>query len=147
MKTTLTLTQGNAYTHTIAVDVNESVTLTFGQLLGHLTHKFFRSTMAMRHSGNKGFSFNNTFDFTIECNGHKVSTLELDETLRAKVRMSNTKDGQKRFTRLMCGMLFSAFGDDYANVSFDDVSDIEYTMDTFQSEVRLFLDTQVSDIF
>ena len=93
MKTTLTLTQGNAYTHTIAVEVNESVTLTFGQLLGHLTHKFFRSTMAMRHSNNKGFSFNNPFDFIIECNGHKVSTLELDETLRAKVRMSNTKDG------------------------------------------------------
>ena len=147
MKTTLTLNQGTSYSHTISVNVNENVTLTFGQLLGHLTHKFFRSTMAMRHSGNKGFSFNNPFDFTIETNGLRVSTLELNESLRAKVRMSNTSDGQKRFTRLMCGMLFSAFGDDYANVSFEDISDIEYTMDIFEKEVRQFLDMPISDIF
>lgn len=146
MKTTLTLTQGNEYSHTIAVNVNENVSLSFGQLLGHLTHKFFRSVMAMRHSGNQGFSFNNPFDFTIESNGFKVSTLELDQSLRAKVRMSNTADGQKRFTRLMCGMLFSAFGDDYSIVCFDDVMDVEYTMDTLDAEIRLFLDTQVKDI-
>jgi hypothetical protein len=147
MKTTFTLTQGNQFSHQIVCTLNENVSLTFGQMLGHFTHKFFRSVMAMRHSGNKGFSFNSPFDFTIECNGHRVSTLELEETLRAKVRMSNTKEGQKRFTKLMCAMLFSAFGDNYAIVSFDDISDVEYTMDVFESEVRLFLDTQVLEIF
>jgi len=148
MKTTLTLNQGTHYTHTISVTLNENVSLTFGQLLGHLTHKFFRSTMAMRHSGNKGFSFNNPFDFTIECNGMRVSTLQLDEMLRAKVRMSNTKDGQKRFTRLMCGMLFSAFDDnEFKEVCFSDVMDVEYTSESLEIEIRNFLDTDVKDIF
>jgi hypothetical protein len=147
MKATFTLTQGNEFSHQIVCTLNENVSLTFGQMLGHFTFKFFRSVMAMRYSGNKGFSFNNCFDFIIECNGQKVSTLELGEKLRAKVRMSNTKEGQQRFTKLMCGMLFNALSDDMKDVVFNDINDVYYLMDTFEKEVRLFLDTEVSDIF
>ena len=151
---TLTLTQVNAkqlanveYQHTISVKFNPQMSLTFGQLVGQLNFKFFKSVMAMRHSGNKGFSFNNPFHFTIESDGHTLcDTLQLEETLKAKVRMANTIEGQKRFARLMGGMLYSAFGDDFHYSNFDDYENTTYVNDDHAKAIRQFMDTQVVDI-
>jgi hypothetical protein len=151
---TLTLTQVNRidanvteYQHTINVKLNTEVSVTFGQLIGQLNFKFFKSVMAMRHSGNKGFSFNNLFHFQIDADGHTLcNTLTLDETLKAKVRMANTIDGQKRFARLMAGMLYSAFGDDFHYSAFGDYEDTTYIGSDHAQSIRMFMDTEVCDI-
>lgn len=151
---TLTLTQVNAkqlanveYQHTITMKFNPNMTLTFGQLVGQLNFKFFKSVMAMRHSGNKGFSFNNPFHFEIKADGHTLcNTIELSEDLKAKVRMSNTIEGQKRFARLMGGMLYSAFGDDFHYSNFGDYEDTTYVNSDHCKAIRQFMDTQVVDI-
>ena len=153
MKISLTLNQTDRltnqviYSHTINVNVNTSVAVTFGQLVGQLNFKFFKSTMAMRHSGNKGFSFNNPFHFRIEANGHTIcDTLELSEDLQAKVRMSNTIDGQKRFARLMMGMLYSAFGEDFEFTNFGDYEETTYISTDHAQCIRKFADMQVTEI-
>ena len=143
----LTLSQGQEYTHTISVNINEKASITFGQLLGQLNFKFFRSVAAMRFAGNKGFSFNNPFHFAIETNGVKLcDTITLDEQYQAKVRMSNTKHGQKRFALLMVGMLYTAMGEDVQTTTFGDVLDTTYTMSDEATAIRTFLDTPISEI-
>lgn len=143
----LTLSQGLEYTHTISVNINENASITFGQLLGQLNFKFFRSVAAMRFAGNKGFSFNNPFHFAIETNGMKLcDTITLDEEYKAKVRMSNTKHGQKRFALLMVGMLYTAMGEDVQSTTFGDVLDTTYTMSDEATAIRTFLDTPISEI-
>lgn len=143
----LTLSQGQEYTHTINVNVNGKTNLTFGQLLGQLNFKFFRSVAAMRYAGNKGFSFNNPFHFAIETNGVKLcDTITLPQEQKAKVRMSNTQEGQKRFARLMVGMLYSALGEDVQSTTFGDVLDTTYTMSDEATAIRTFLDTPISEI-
>ena len=145
-KVTLTLAQGQEYSHTIAVNLADA-NLKVGQLLGHLVFKFFRSTMVMRQCGNKGFSFNNSFSFSIAVDGQVIAnTITLDETLQAKVRMSNTIDGQKRFARLMMGMLYTAFGDDFQTSTFDDYENTTYVSEDHAKCIRLFADTQLTDI-
>jgi hypothetical protein len=153
MKIALTLNQTDRltnqviYSHTINVSVNESIQVTFGQLVGQLNFKFFKSTMAMRHSGNKGFSFNNPFHFRIDANGHTIcDTLELEEQYQAKVRMANTIDGQKRFARLMMGMLYSAFGEDFEFTNFGDYEETTYVSTDHAQSIRKFADLQVVDI-
>jgi hypothetical protein len=151
MKISLTLNQTNnntiVYSHTIQVNLNTSVAVSFGQLVGQLNFKFFKSVMAMRHSGNKGFSFNNPFHFRIEANGHTIcDTLELSEDLQAKVRMSNTIDGQKRFARLMMGMMYSAFGEDFEFTNFGDYEDTTYISSDHAQCIRKFADMQVTEI-
>jgi len=143
----MTLSQGSEYSHTISVNFNDKIKCTFGLLLGQLTFKFFRSVAAMRFAGNKGFSFNNPFHFAIETNGVTLcDTITLSEEQKAKVRMSNTKDGQKRFARLMCGMLYSAMGDGVIDTTFNDVLDTTYTLEDEAIAIRKFLDTEVVDI-
>jgi hypothetical protein len=135
------------YSHKIVVNFNPNATMTFGQLVGQLNFKFFKSVMAMRHSGNKGFSFNNPFHFRIESEGHILcDTLTLDEDQKAKVRMSNTIDGQKRFARLMMGMLYTAFGEDFQTSNFDDYENTTYVSEDHAKCIRLFADTQLTDI-
>ena len=143
----LTLTQGEEYTHTINVNVNGKTQITFGQLLGQLNFKFFRSVAAMRYAGNKGFSFNNPFHFAIESNGVKLcDTITLPQEQKAKVRMSNTQEGQKRFARLMVGMLYSAMGEDVQTTKFGDVLETTYTMGDEAAAIRTFLDTPISEL-
>lgn len=143
----LTLTQGQEYTHTINVNVNNESKVTMGQLLGQLNFKFFRGVMAMRYSGNKGFSFNNPFHFAIECNNVQLcDTITLDVLQQAKVRMSSTIEGQKRFAKLMVGMLYSAIGEDFQSTNFGDVLETTYTMSDEAQSIRTFLDTPLSEI-
>ena len=147
-KVTLTLAQGQEYSHTIALNLADA-NLKVGQLLGHLVFKFFRSTMVMRQCGNKGFSFNNSFSFSIAVDGQVIAnTITLDETLQAKVRMSNTADGQKRFTTLMVGMLYVALENriDGELDFFHDVLETSYIPTDLQSDIRFFLDMKVGDI-
>ncbi len=150
---TLTLNQVSkvdstiVYSHTIRVHLNESVTMSFGQLVGQLNYKFFKSTMAMRHSGNKGFSFNNPFHFAIAVDGVTLcDTLTLDQELQAKVRMANTIDGQKRFARLMMGMLYSLISEDLDFGTFADWDNTTYVMHDHETCIRQFADTQVVDL-
>jgi hypothetical protein len=150
---TLTLNQVSkvdstiVYSHTIRVHLNESVKLTFGQLVGQLNYKFFKSTMAMRHSGNKGFSFNNPFHFEIAVDGVTFcDTLTLDQELQAKVRMANTIDGQKRFARLMMGMLYSLISEDLDFGTYADWDNTTYVMSDHNECIRAFADTQVVDL-
>lgn len=159
MQITFTLKQGNVYSHTIALNVNESTTLKVGQVLGNVVFKFFRSTMAIRKCGNKGFSFNNPFDFTLHIDGvtlcdtakRKIDedkdgeSIKYEETIVSKCRMSNKADGQRRFTKLLASMLFSSLDDTYKSVHFEDVMNTIYTSDNLDVEVREFLDSPIEN--
>lgn len=157
MQITFTLSQGNVYSHTIALNVNESTTLKVGQVLGNVVFKFFRSTMAIRKCGNKGFSFNNPFDFTLHIDGNTLcdtakrrtddseETIQCEETIVSKCRMSNKADGQRRFTKLLASMLFSSLDDTYKSVHFEDVLNTIYTTDNLDAEVREFLDSPIDN--
>ena len=154
MKTTFTLTQGNEFSHTIAVELNPSFTCTFGQLVGQIVFKFFRSAILIRKCGNKGFSFNKSFDFILEVEGNRLcdtianpmnKDMDVTEEIKSKARMSNTKDGQQRFVKLLCAMLYASLDDTYKASNFGDIYDVCYTSENSESEIREFLDTQVVD--
>lgn len=146
MQITFTLNQGNVYSHTIALNVTESNHLKVGQVLGNVVFKFFRSTMAIRKCGNKGFSFNNPFDFTLHIDGVTLcDTIKCEETIVSKCRMSNKADGQRRFTKLLASMLFSSLDDTYKSVHFEDVLNTIYTTDNLDVEVREFLDSPIEN--
>jgi hypothetical protein len=144
MQVTFTLSQGQVYSHTIALTIYNDTNQTFGMILGGIVHKFFRSTMAIRKCGNKGFSFNHAFDFTLNVNGKTLcDTIDCEEILVSKCRMSNKLDGQKRFTRLLANMLYTSLADDeFKNQFYGDVMDVFYNGDSLDAEVRQFLDTK-----
>lgn len=167
MKVTLTLSQNintiikdgqlventEIYSHKVSVNFNPNAQMTFGQLVGALNYKFFKSTMSIRHSGNKGFSFNNPFHFRIEadskilCDTLKPNDeIETSESIKSMVRMSNSRDGQKRFAKLMMGMLFTAFGEAYHFTNHADYSETTYVSEDHEKSIRLFADTPLSEI-
>jgi hypothetical protein len=154
MQVTFTLTQGTHYTQTIAVNLNPSITCSFGQLVGSIAFKFFRSTILIRKCGNKGFKFNDAFDFILDVDGlrlcdtiesRKAEEIETSEKIQSKARMSNTKEGQARFIKLLCAMLYSSLDETYKASPNKDVYDISYTAENSDAEIRTFLDTQVVD--
>ena len=157
MKTTFTLTQGNEFSHTIAVELNPSFTCTFGQLVGQIVFKFFRSAILIRKCGNKGFSFNKSFDFVLEIEGNRLcdtianpmhKDMEVTEEIKSKARMSNTKEGQQRFVKLLCAMLYASLDDTYklSMANFNHAYDVHYTAENSESEIRQFLDLQVVEL-
>lgn len=131
----------------INVDVYEGTKQTLGEIVGMLTHQFFASTMRARYGGNKNFNFNKLFDFEFSVNDIVIfDTMLLSTHERFKIRMSTTKEGQKRFSHLLALSIVSIFEQKSSN-SINLLDDNNsFTFDDCENQLRSYMDIPFIDI-